>query len=289
MINPNYIFAGIDGAIHVAEECSNAAVAVPRALLSTLTIGFISAFTFVIAMAYSITSWDEVLTTPTGYVICAYLYDSPSILTDPDSLPIYQIWLQATKSDAAALTFVVVALVVTYVVVIACQHTASRLTWAFARDNALIFSHGICNIHATLEVPVWALLVNSMVMAMLGCIYLGSTTAFNAFIGVGLILQQLSFAFPALLLLLQRRSEKYLKPGRYVSLGPFGWVCNTVTVAYSLVTLIFYCFPAYLPVTGISMSKSPHSYGRFRLKYGSPFSSRLQCGGSGCHGIVFCS
>lgn len=66
MINANYIYAGIDGAIHVAEECLAPARTVPYALLSTLSIGFISAFTFVIAMAYSITDWDQVLSTPTG-------------------------------------------------------------------------------------------------------------------------------------------------------------------------------------------------------------------------------
>lgn len=66
MINPNYMYAGIDGAIHVAEECQTPARTVPYALLSTLSIGFVSAFLFVIAMAYSITEWDQVLATPTG-------------------------------------------------------------------------------------------------------------------------------------------------------------------------------------------------------------------------------
>ena len=50
LINPNYVYAGIDGAIHLAEECSNASMAVPFALMSTLSIGFITSFAFVIAM-----------------------------------------------------------------------------------------------------------------------------------------------------------------------------------------------------------------------------------------------
>jgi len=66
MINPNYIFAGIDGAIHVAEEALNAAKIVPYALLSTLIIGFVSSFTFGVGMAYSVRDWAEVLDTPTG-------------------------------------------------------------------------------------------------------------------------------------------------------------------------------------------------------------------------------
>lgn len=66
MINPNYIYAGIDGAIHLAEECSNAKVAVPFALMSTLTIGFITSFAFVMAMLYSLTDMDAVINTSTG-------------------------------------------------------------------------------------------------------------------------------------------------------------------------------------------------------------------------------
>lgn len=170
-------------------------------------------------------------------------------------LPIYEIWIQATKSDAAATTFVIVAIFITYVVLVACQHTASRLTWAFARDNSILLSHHVSKINQSLEVPVWALIANSGVIFVIGFIYLGSTTAFNAFIGTGLLLQQVSFAFPAFLLLLRLRSEKYLKPDRFVKLGILGWVANAVTVAYGLITLVFYCFPPYLPVTGSTMSK----------------------------------
>ena len=59
------MYAGIDGAIHLAEECSNANVAVPRALMATLGIGFISSFVFVISMLYSVSDFDAVLATPT--------------------------------------------------------------------------------------------------------------------------------------------------------------------------------------------------------------------------------
>jgi choline transport protein len=66
LVNANYIYSGIDGAIHLAEECKNAAVAVPRALMSTTIIGFITSFSFVVAMVYSMADFDAVLSTPTG-------------------------------------------------------------------------------------------------------------------------------------------------------------------------------------------------------------------------------
>lgn len=61
LVNPNFIYSGLDGAVHLAEECSNAAVAIPRALISTIVIGFITAMAFAIAMCYSYHDFDAVL------------------------------------------------------------------------------------------------------------------------------------------------------------------------------------------------------------------------------------
>lgn len=64
LVNPNFIFSGLDGAIHLAEECTNAAVAVPRALVSTVAIGFVTALVFAIGMCYSYHDFDAVLASP---------------------------------------------------------------------------------------------------------------------------------------------------------------------------------------------------------------------------------
>lgn len=66
MANPNFIYAGIDGAVHLAEEASNAAQAVPRALLSTIIIGFLTAFPFALGMLYSLSDFDTIVEDVTG-------------------------------------------------------------------------------------------------------------------------------------------------------------------------------------------------------------------------------
>ena len=66
LVNPNYMYAGIDGAIHLAEECKNAAVVVPRALMSTIIIGFVTSFIFAITMVYCIKDLEAVVSTATG-------------------------------------------------------------------------------------------------------------------------------------------------------------------------------------------------------------------------------
>ncbi|KAJ9644148.1 hypothetical protein H2199_004016 [Coniosporium tulheliwenetii] len=243
LVSPNYMYVGIDGAIHLAEECVNATIAVPRTIVLVIVVGFLTAFPFGIAMLYSVTDWEAILTTPTG-------------------VPIYQIFLQATKSAAGGTVIFIMMLVFAYFALIASMQSASRLTWSFARDDAIIFSRFFSQIHPTLNVPVWALLFNSSVMFLLGCIYLGSTTAFNALIGVAVVLQQLGFAIPAALLMYRRRAPEYL-PHRvgsfftHFNLGVFGWACNAVTVAWAIIVLIFFNFPNAIPVTGLTMNYIP--------------------------------
>jgi choline transport protein len=44
LVSPSYIYAWIHGAVHLAEDCRNSGVVVPRALMSTVFIGFIAFF-----------------------------------------------------------------------------------------------------------------------------------------------------------------------------------------------------------------------------------------------------
>lgn len=67
MLSPGYMYAGLDGAIHLAEESKNASVAVPRALMSTWIIGFLTSIIVSIAVMYSAQDFEAIATTPTGY------------------------------------------------------------------------------------------------------------------------------------------------------------------------------------------------------------------------------
>lgn len=174
-------------------------------------------------------------------------------------VPIYEIWIQATRSDVAATIFITLLAIIAFFSLNGCQQTSSRLTWAFTRDNALVMSIYFGSIHDTLQVPVYALLANATVIFIIGCIYLASSTAFNALIGTGLILQQVSFCFPAALLIYRRRSSAYLPSHRFFNLGLFGWVSNIVTLIFGVVTLVFYNFPAEVPVDGGNMSTYTYS------------------------------
>lgn len=235
LISINYGFAGLDGAVHLAEDCTNAASAIPLALASAVAIGFSTTFVFTIAALYCVKDYQAVVNSPTQE-------------------PLYELWYQATQSRTAATVFILIIAILWLFTLIGVQQTASRLTWSFARDDALIWSDYIKRVDIALKLPVWAMLFNFVWTSMLGCIYLASSTAFNAILGPGLILEQLCFAIPALLLILQRRDPRLLpNPGAF-NLGRAGWIPNVITVLWACLELVFYDLPIELPVTAGNMN-----------------------------------
>lgn len=156
--------------------------------------------------------------------------------------------------------FAIVICIISLFAITGAQQTASRLTWCFARDKAIVLSPYLSRIHPRWGVPVWALLVNGACVSALGFIYLGSSTAFNALVSTGLILQQLSFAFPAGLMLYHRIAGSLgdVMPStktRFNLRFGVGPVANILAIVLALLSLVFYDFPSVLPVTAGDMSK----------------------------------
>ncbi|KAL7946070.1 amino acid/polyamine transporter I [Trichoderma barbatum] len=231
-----YMFGGLDSALHLAEETLDASRTVPKALMSTIGIGFFSGFVFSVAMTYCIPSLD---------------------IFANDPVPIYKLWRIASKSDTAATVFLVVAIVIFTFILIATQQTTSRLIWALARDRGLIFSTKFAKLSPKFgDIPVAALILDAGLIFVCGCISLGSTAAFNALVGAFSLMQMISFALPAALLIYRGRSEKVLPRKRAFKVPEIvGWACNIGTVIAAVIETVFFTFPTILPVTGSNMSK----------------------------------
>ncbi|KAH6608591.1 Amino acid transporter [Trichoderma cornu-damae] len=230
-----YMFGGLDAALHLAEETLDASKTVPKALMSTIGIGFLSGFVFSVAMTYCIPSLD---------------------IFANDPLPIYKLWRIASKSNTAGTVFLIVGIAIFTFILVATQQTTSRLLWALARDRGLVFSSHFSKLSPRLgDIPVAALMLDAGLIFLCGCISLGSTAAFNALIGAFSLMQMVSFAFPAALLLYRRRSEKVLPRKRAFRVPEMvGWACNIGTIVAAVVETVFFTFPIALPVTGSSMN-----------------------------------
>ena len=66
LINPIYGFGGLDGAVHLGEDCFEQAKTVPRAIVNSLVVGFITTFFFAIAMLYCVKDIDAAVNSRTG-------------------------------------------------------------------------------------------------------------------------------------------------------------------------------------------------------------------------------
>ncbi|GMG31770.1 unnamed protein product [Aspergillus oryzae var. brunneus] len=65
---PQFMLSGLDATLHLAEECLQPERIVPKAVIVTVIVGFLTAFPFSVAIIYSYKDVELSLTTPTGYV-----------------------------------------------------------------------------------------------------------------------------------------------------------------------------------------------------------------------------
>lgn len=63
LATPCFMFAGLDASLHLGEECTEPEKTVPKALITTVTIGFVTGFVFSIAMCYGIKDLESLIST----------------------------------------------------------------------------------------------------------------------------------------------------------------------------------------------------------------------------------
>ena len=65
LININYGFGGLDGAVHLAEDSMDSSNAIPFALVAAVAVGFVTTFTFVVVALYCVKDFQAVVNSPT--------------------------------------------------------------------------------------------------------------------------------------------------------------------------------------------------------------------------------
>lgn len=232
LINPNWSFSCLDAATHMAEETLRPEVDIPKAIIGTVIIGFITSFTYAISMFFCIRDLGNILSSNTG-------------------VPIMNIFHQALKSRAGAIVLNGLIVLTAIGCNIASHTWQARLCWSFSRDNGLPGSRYWAKVNLRTGVPVNAHLMSSAWCAVIGCIYMGSTTAYNAMVTGCIVFLLCSYAVPVVFLLIKGRNN--IKHGPFW-IGKFGLICNIVLLLWTLFTTVFYSFPAVMPVAAGNMN-----------------------------------
>lgn len=160
LINTNYAFACLDCATHLSEEIHRPEKMIPVAILGTVAIGFVTSWTYSIALFFSMTNVDDLVKTSTG-------------------LPLLALFYQALRSKAGAIVLEALVIATGLGCLMACHTWQSRLCWSFARDRGIPFSSFFSKVDRRLDVPLRAHLLSSVLVSIVACLYLGSYTAFN--------------------------------------------------------------------------------------------------------------
>lgn len=192
----------------MCEEVKEPSIQVPKAMVATIFINTFAGLLFLIP-------------------ICFVLPDIQMLISLASGQPVPPILKSAVGSSGGAIALLIPLMVLALLCGIGCTTAASRCTWAFARDGAIPGAKWWMQVNKSLDVPFNAMMLSMAVQLILGLINFGSSAAFNAFSGVGVICLTASYATPISISLFTGR--KQVKTGRFY-LGPLGIVCNVVAI-----------------------------------------------------------
>jgi choline transport protein len=190
-------FVGADASVHLAEEVSNAAVNIPKAIIGAMLINGAVGFAMMVTILYCLGDVESVLNTRTEF-------------------PFIQIFSNSVGNIAGATVMAAVVLTLTWACAIGITTTASRMTWSFARDNGLPMSRLLSKVSPRTKVPVWATLAVTAIAALLTLIYIGSSAAFNDVISLTITGFYGSYLMPAAFLLYRRIKGEILPRGTVI-------------------------------------------------------------------------
>ncbi|KAI0406972.1 putative GABA permease [Xylaria palmicola] len=246
IIGNAFAFLGGDCAIHMSEEIRNAAVVVPRSLITGLTINGTLGFAMMVATLYSLGNIDTAISENPQY-------------------PFMSIFSHAVGSTAGAAVMSGLVVVMSFSATTGCLASTSRIYWAFARDRALPGWHILKRISPRTSIPEYAVMVTVFIAIILSLVNIGHAAAFNGVISISIAGLFGSYLIAACLLLWRRVTGAIhirhdddsltntiggtLTWGPWRLHGAFGIVNNAFSCVYLLYIFFFSFWPPVKDVT----------------------------------------
>lgn len=265
LINPLWSFAGIDSATHMVDDVGYSASRklVPRIIIATILLGFVTAFPYAIVMFFCITDSTQVVSS---------------------ILPILQIYYQATGNKSLSAFMQSCCIITGFICGVSSSTWQNRILWSVSRTYHLIECDEmntkkaqvvgkIASISSTIRIPVYAHSLSHFFVAVIGCIFMGSSTAFNAIITACISILLLSYAVPCIIMVFVVGKKNFYRNiaseqqalglSQQVEESRASWylVPNILTICWALFCLIFLSFPYVIPVDSSNMNYVSVVYG----------------------------
>ncbi|KAI8306392.1 Polyamine transporter TPO5 [Colletotrichum sp. SAR11_59] len=232
LLQAAYTLTGYGMVASMCEEVQNPEREVPRAIVLSVAAAGVTGVIYLIPILF-------------------VLPDVTMLLEVANSQPIGLLFKTVTGSAAGGFGLLFLILGILMFAGIGALTAASRCTYAFARDGAIPGYKLWSKVNHKLDMPLWALFLSTAVDCVLGCIYFGSSAAFNSFTGVATICLSTSYGVPVLVNLIQRRKAVASSP---YPLGKFGTLINCICIVWIVFAVVIFCMPVSLPVDASTMN-----------------------------------
>lgn len=216
-----FCYYGFEACGDVAEETPDASRTIPKSMRLTIYVGGVAALWVCLGL---------VLAVP----------DIPAVLSGKDKDPVVTV-LRTAMGDIG-LRLVIAVVTVSFVsALLSLQAAASRLLFAYARDQMIVGSESLRRLSPGRHIPAKALLVSGAVPALIAVSALWLENAIATIISFASVGIYLAFQMIVVAALLAR--YRGWRPAGAFTLGLWGWPVNLVALVYGLCAIVNMSWP----------------------------------------------
>ena len=241
-----WTMSGYDSPFHLAEECSNANIASPRAIFLTSAVGGTFGWFLQLVVAYTVVDIDKVLGSALGQPFAAYLVQC--------------------LSHEATLAVLSLTIIAGFAMGQGCMIAASRVTFAYARDDCFPFSNIWKHVNVHTRTPVNAVWFNTAVGCACLLLIFAGPVAIGAIFSIGACAAFVAFTTPIFIRVFFVGNR--FRPGPW-NLGRFSIPIGIIASAFVALMVPILCLPS---VTGKDLTLSTMNW--TSVVYGGPMVSR---------------
>ncbi len=225
-----WTMSGYDAPFHLAEECSNASIASPRAIVLTSGVGGLFGWFLQLVAAYTVIDIDGILGSELGQPWAAFLL---------------QVMPQKT-----ALAILAITIVCAFSMGQGCMVAASRVTFAYARDDCFPLSRFWKQVNPITRTPVNAVWFNCVIGILMTLLLFGGPLAIGALFSIGAIASFVAFTIPITIRTFFVGSRFRRGPWH---LGKFSYPIGVASTCFTSLMIPILCLPS---LTGSDLDAS---------------------------------
>ncbi|KAL1938951.1 hypothetical protein VTO73DRAFT_11104 [Trametes versicolor] len=218
---PLWTICSFDSSVHISEEASNAATAVPWAIVYAIGIAGVLGWAINVALAFCMGT------------------DMDSIMNSPIGQPMAEIFFNSFGQKGTLALWSIVVLV-QYMMGSSMVLAASRQSFAFSRDGALPFSSWLYRMNSFTKTPVntvWFVAASSIALGLLA---FAGDSAINAIFSMSVVALYVAYAIPIAARFL---GDNDFAPGPF-TLGRFSAPVAVIAVLWMLFMGVVFLFPS---------------------------------------------